>query len=156
MYQTFRPSQPSLVAAIMSFLGDEKPSGGVDVALMNKVIEAANLVCEECARERVYADKPMTPKEWLASDDTGQSSKYMLSVLAELGCPAEDGPTPRDAADFGRCLRMVRVCGFESDVSKMREYGDNWQRIADNWGQLVAWYDADNNRDIYGFLHSDI
>lgn len=156
MYQTFRPSQPGLVAAIMTVLGEESPHGGADVALMNKVIEAANMICDECARERVYADKPMTPQEWLASDDTGQSSKYMLSVLAGIGFPEDKGPTPRDASDFGRCLRMVRVCGFENDVSKMREHGDAWQRIADNWAQLVSWYDADNGRDIYHFLHSDI
>ncbi|EOA9037777.1 hypothetical protein ACIMS2_005234 [Vibrio harveyi] len=153
MYTAFRPSQPSLVSAIMTELAEQNPDLGMDAALMNKVIEAANLVVDECSRDRVYATSPMTPQEWLKSDDVGLSSKYMLTVLADLGFPADDGDRPHDACDLGRCIRMVRACGFEDKVEKMRGRGKCWTRIAENWEMLVQWYDAQKGEDIYNFLN---
>jgi len=155
MYKPFKPSQPSLVSAIFSELSEQCPNSAADVALMNKVIEAANMICAECERERVYADKPMTPTEWLESDDVGASSKYMLCVLAEIGFPAHAGPTPRDAADLGRCIRMLKSCGLEGQVKKIAEASSEWKRIAENWPALVTWYDENQSHRIYDFLSNN-
>lgn len=151
-FQTYRPDQLSLVTAITSELSIQNPELKMDSSLLNKIIEAANMVCDECARERIYADKPMTPEEWLNSDDVGQSSKYMLTVLANLGVPIPDGPTPRDADDLGRCIRMVKACGLSDQIGKMKEMGDKWARIANWWDQLTEWYDDEKWETIYGYL----
>lgn len=153
MYTTFRPSQPSLVSAIMTELAEQNPDSGMDAALMNKVIEAANLVVDECSRERVYATSPMTPQEWLKCDDVGMSSKYMLTVLAGLGFAADEGDRPYDASDLGRCIRMVKACGLEQKVGNMSGRGECWTRIADNWDMLVEWYEKEQGEEIYNFLN---
>lgn len=154
MFQPFRPSQPSIVSAIMTALHNDSPDSQCDVALMNKVIEAANMVCDECARERTYANKTMTPKEWLASDDVGLSSKFMLHVLIGSSLHSQDGAIPHDIDDLGRCVRMVRACGLEQHVGKMSGHGKHWERIAENWSQLVDWYDNKQSKAVYEFLNS--
>jgi hypothetical protein len=151
-FKTYQPDQMSLVTAITSELSKQNPELRMDSALFNKVIEAANLVCDECARERVYAVTPMTPDEWLKSDDVGESSKYMLTVLANLGLPAPNGPTPRDAEDLGRCIRMMKACGLSDQIDKMKEMGEKWARIANWWGQLNEWYADEKWETIYGYF----
>jgi hypothetical protein len=46
--------------------------------------------------------------EWLASGDTGISSKTMLGAIT--GIPTEREDIPYDIADVGRCVRMLRKC----------------------------------------------
>lgn len=151
-YKPFSPDQMGLITAIQGELNRQNPSSSFDARLYNTIIEAANLISNECCRERITANKGMSPAEWLASDDVGQSSKYMLTVLAKVGIPAPDGPTPLDADDLGRCIRMVNACGFESRVKMMSQMGNSWKSIANNWTQLVSWYDKSQWDTIYKFL----
>jgi len=44
--------------------------------------------------------------EWLASRDTGTSSKTMFSAIT--GIPVDGYDVPYDIADVGRCVRMLR------------------------------------------------
>ncbi|MCY9870390.1 hypothetical protein [Vibrio barjaei] len=150
-YKPFRPNQMELMSAILAELKRQKPEYNPDVPVMNKAIEAANLMCNECSRERVYADKPMTPEEWLISDDVGVSSKYMLSVLIGRAF-SDDGPTPRDAADLGRCIRMVTSCALENKIEALFEAGPKWTTIAEHWHELVELYNQEKYESIYDFL----
>jgi hypothetical protein len=118
------------------------------VALFNKIVEAANSIVAECKRERVYATSKMTPSEWLSSDDVGLSSEYMITVLAELGSPAPDGYSPRDADDLGRCIRMVESCNLESEIPRLFDMGKQWKRIAENWQYLKSLYKLEIRRNI--------
>lgn len=151
-FKAFDVDRMALVTAITEELSKQNPSIPFESALYNKICEAANLIADECRRERTYATKKMTPQEWLMSDDVGESSKYMLTVLANIGHPMPDGETPRDTDDLGRCIRMVKACGLESEISKLRAMGDKWARIAEYWEELKALYTADNHAEIYDFL----
>jgi hypothetical protein len=151
-FKPYTPNQIGLITAISQELIHQNPNGQVDPHLYNKIIEAANIVCEACKRERVYANKPMTPSEWLECDDVGESSKYMLTVLANLGFPPENGPTPRDSNDLGRCIRMLECCGLTDQVVKMSDMGVKWSRLAGGWEQLTKWYQDNECEAIYEFL----
>ena len=142
----------ALVSAISNELTTQQPSLPFDTVLYNKIIEAANLIVDECRRERIYATSSMTPEEWLESDDVGLSSRYMITVLAKLGTPLPDGDAPRDADDLGRCIRMVEACNLESEVPRMSEMGKKWKLIAENWCELKTLYKTDKLEEIYKFL----
>lgn len=151
--QAFEVDQMALVSAISKELARQKPNLPFESSLYNKVVEAANLIAAECSRERVYSTAGMTPQEWLASDDVGTSSRYMITVLASLGFPMPDGATPSDGDDLGRCIRMVDACGLESEIYRLEEMGDDWCRIARNWSSLKEWYADSDYQAIYQFLN---
>ena len=151
--QAFDVDQMALVTAISKELSRQKPNLPFESSLYNKVIEAANLIAAECRRERIQSTAGMTPQEWLASDDVGESSRYMITVLASLGLPMPDGATPSDGDDLGRCIRMVDACGLESEIHRLESMGDDWCRIAKNWASLKEWYADSDYQAIYTFLN---
>jgi hypothetical protein len=68
---------------------------------------------------------------WLASDDTGQSSLYMASVLGGF---RRDYAHPRDLDDFGRCSRLLdAVPEFRPRLSEMRDKSPEWAALVDSW-----------------------
>lgn len=152
-FKPFNVDQIALVSAISAELSSQNPELPFEVALFNKIVEAANSIVAECKRERVYATSKMTPSEWLSSDDVGLSSEYMITVLAELGSPAPDGYSPRDADDLGRCIRMVESCNLESEIPRLLDMGKQWKRIAENWAHLKSLYKNSEFEEIYNFLH---
>lgn len=151
-FKTFDVNQFALVHAISNELSNQNPNLKFEAGLYNKIIEAANIIVAECKRERTYATAGMTPEEWLKSDDVGLSSRYMISVLANLGYPVPDGDIPHDAADLGRCIRMVEACNLEAEIPRMLEMGDKWKRIAENWKALKSMYKSEKHEEIYKFL----
>ena len=72
-------------------------------------------------------------KEWLASDDAGISSTAI--VHAALG--VKGGRTdfePLDPADFGRCLRMLRLMPWaERGLPILAAESKAWLHIYMNW-----------------------
>ncbi|MBW8191365.1 hypothetical protein K0504_09975 [Neiella marina] len=152
-FQTFQPDQIALVSAIVQELSRQQPDLPAEAALMNKVIEAANMICDECARERIYANKAMTPAEWLASDDVGESSRYMLACLANIGCPPDNGPRPLAASDLGRCIRMLRACDLENKIELMRDRGKRWSELVEHWKPLVRAYDEEDYEKVSELLN---
>lgn len=133
-------SQVEIVTGILHML-HKKGVEKVDQELANVVFKAATDIANECKRKRVYADgEPMASAQWLASDDVGASSKFMHLVMTRE-CKPQLGDLPLDCSDFGRCVRMVRVCCLRDQVDLMRGCGDGWAAIADNWDSFVDLYD---------------
>ena len=151
-FKTSNVDQIALMTAITKELTRQRSTSDVDTALYNKIIEASRLIADECQRERTYATPEMTPQQWLESDDVGMSSRYMITVLANLGFPMPDGDIPLDADDLGRCIRMVEACNLKSEIPRLFEMGDSWKRIAENWDKLNDLYKKDNYEEIYNFL----
>ena len=75
-------SQIQLVAGILKTL-EHLGVRGMNERHMNSVIEAATEICRELAHEHRPAKAGMDMKQWLDSDDTGMSSRYMASVLCD-------------------------------------------------------------------------
>lgn len=141
-----------LISAISNELSRQHPDLPFDVGVYNTIISAANLVIEECKRERVMANKPMTPTEWLASDDVGMSSRYLLSLLTDEVVFKAEYAVPLDAGDLGRCIRMVEVCHLQENLPKLQKQEGKWKEIGGRWWDLVELYAFKDYSQINEFL----
>jgi len=88
-------------------------------------------------------------RAWLESDDTGQSSLYMVALLADssVWIPKREHylalrPYPLDPDDFGRCFRLLQaVPSLREHLPKLAEYGgDVWAAYIANWSELESLY----------------
>jgi hypothetical protein len=89
---------------------------------------------------------------WIVGDDTGSSSKYMLATaLAGIAPPAKFGPSwPRDAADLGRCLRLIeRAPSVASALPVLAECSPKWKALAEGWGELTKLFSETDDKDEY-------
>lgn len=71
---------------------------------------------------------------WLASGETGASSKTM--AFTAMGIPCRQ-PHPHDPSDFNRCLLLIKT------VPEIRNYFDkiallskSWKAIIDRWNEV--------------------
>lgn len=78
-------------------------------------------------------------KRWLAGPDTGASSTYLCRLLAGLG--TGDVAVPYDAADFGRCVRMLDATGLRGELEKASAV-PSWAPIVKEWVTLENMYAA--------------
>ncbi|OQK43826.1 gp42 [Vibrio vulnificus] len=154
MHDPISIDQMSLVHAINRELSRQCPDIPFCPSIYNAAIKAANLVVEECAREPVKTREGMSISEWFECDDTGLSSRYMAYVIdgGATRLPMQGYEYPRDAGDFGRCVRMVRALGFEKKVFLMLTTGHEWREIANHWDELVSLYDGEQWEKLHGLL----
>lgn len=154
MHDPISINQMSLVNAINEELSRQCPGLPFCPSIFNTVINAANLVVEECARKPVKATSGMTIAQWFNCDDTGESSKYMASVLdaGSTRLPIQTYAFPYDIDDFGRCLRMVEATGSEDKVYLMLGTGKEWRFIATIWERMAALYKAGKYPELYELL----
>lgn len=78
--------------------------------------------------------------EWLASGDTGTSSKAIMLWLSSRTADKQWGPdTPRDAGDLARCLRLLeRIPEWKERMPEMAEAGGLWPTFIKHWDKIVA------------------
>lgn len=141
-----RLDQIRLVTAIV----DEMARQGIKQAhprFVNAAIDAANSIVRECSRPIVLASAGMGLTAWLASDDTGMSSRFMAHYIASWssGWPAgverPEYAHPHDPADFARCLRLLdAVPEFRAHVHKMAGAGGQWPGLVKEWSRLEELY----------------
>jgi len=83
---------------------------------------------------------------WWYGLDVGKSSECIFSVLAEpssaqrRAMAIDDGFTPLDADDLGRCLRLVERFGWRDKMHKVADVHPNtaWPKIIARWAELEA------------------
>ena len=136
--------QMALVGDIMRAV-EKQGVNGITQRQMNAIIEAANLICG--AFEKPYT--PSTPgggvAQWLASDETGLSSKYLLMALRNEATKDHFAfAWPHDPSDFGRCVGLLdAVPELRDKLNVMRDankHGAQWAALARNWTELEALY----------------
>ena len=138
-------SQMELVAAILKNI-DRQGVKELNPRQMNAVIDAANSIVDEFEKLSVLASPSMGLKAWLASDETGLSSKYLAHVLAPNKAPYAPLNIPHDPADFGRCVRLLDAAPeLRAELPRLLEpqHGKPWNAIAAEWSILEAWYRED-------------
>ncbi len=119
-----------------------------DSALVNVVARAATDIANEAQRPRVMAKPAMGLTQWLASNDTGLSSRYMASVLADPPFKAEFN-YPHDGSDFGRCYRMLRaVPELRANFDRLAQCRKPWPALHARWGELEVLY-LEADREVY-------
>jgi hypothetical protein len=148
---SIRLNQISLIAAISTEIDRQHPGIGVEARWFNVITQAANNICAEFAKPVVKASEGMGLSAWLASDDTGASSLYMASVLT--GEFIAENHYPRDPADFGRCLRLVKAMPeLECKISEMSQHGKEWAVVAANWDAWAELYQQDEGERLYRLM----
>lgn len=136
---TKRINQMQLVADIM-FALDKQGVKGMLTRQMNAVVAAADSIVAEFEKPYQPARQGSGLAEWLASDDTGLSSRFMAFAL-RLG-PAAESAYPRDSDDFGRCYKMLRSAPEGRPPADMRIHGPVWAGLAAAWPELERLYEA--------------
>lgn len=76
---------------------------------------------------------------WLASGDTGTSSKaIMLWLSAREKRSVWGASTPSDPADLGRCLRLLeRIPEWKARMPEMAAAGGYWPTFARRWDEMA-------------------
>lgn len=110
------------------------------VALM-KAWTTAHKRCPK--REGVSAFKHAESLDrWPTSDDTGTSSKAIYDHMKHG--TSHRAHHPWDPSDFGRCYRLLALAPhWRSRIGEMGAYGPAWARLAADWDNLTAMYEAE-------------
>jgi hypothetical protein len=136
-------NQTELCGAIFQHLADQGIEE-LEPRCINAVIKAADAIKAECERESVKATAGMGLMEWLASDDTGLSSKFMAHVLCGRPKVCDETRFPWDPSDFGRCHRFLEaVPNARESLDAMRQHGPVWAAYVDHWQEMTDLYLAE-------------
>ena len=78
--------------------------------------------------------------KWLASRDTGASSKAIVLWLSAGVAESDWGAsTPSDPADLARCLRLLeRIPEWKARMPEMANAGGLWPTFARRWDEITA------------------
>lgn len=129
-----RLNQIDLVSGILRLI-DKMGVESAAPRVINTIVKAADCIIAECRREPVMATDGMGLSAWLASDDTGMSSKFMAHIIA--GGPACDEAYPIDPSDFGRCYRFLgAVPSARKKLAKMTKHGSVWSAYIEHWDEM--------------------
>lgn len=85
-----------------------------------------------------HENAPEGMEEWLAANGKGASAWTIAMHLAGAGDGrTHDGAYPRDADDFGRCERLLRmVPSLRAEMPRMAEVNDYWAALAPRWDEI--------------------
>ena len=152
-----RINQLGLIQALIKELGTQGIKGALHNRYFNAVIRAADVVCDEFARETVVAPAGSGLAAWFASDEVGASSLCMartLSHVAGMECPKHryrnENRHPLDVSDFRRCVQMLdAVPELREHIPAMKALGPIWSRLADKWSALESLYVSERGKATY-------
>jgi hypothetical protein len=91
------------------------------------------------------------PIEWLLGNDTGTSSKTILSVMTGANLAGNFGPDiPYDGGDFGRCHRLLQhFPEWRERLSEVAVKYPKWGPMVVAWDELTELYEAENHHRMY-------
>ncbi|MEN6532318.1 MAG: hypothetical protein ABFD89_01560 [Bryobacteraceae bacterium] len=139
-------SQIDLVAKIANLLATDFGLKQATEKQFNAIIEAADIIVEAMRHEFVPAAEGIGLFAWLASDDTGLSSRCMARTLwPSAGIPEErhfgNKSHPLDPDDFGRCHRFLEaVPEAKARIGEMSAVSKQWAGLVAAWDELTALY----------------
>jgi len=85
---------------------------------------------------------------WLASRDTGVSSKVLAFASVGLTEKLDDLCYPWDASDLGRCIRLVEsIPEVRLTFPVVCRISNKWCNIIDHWDELVELYNHEHASD---------
>jgi hypothetical protein len=136
-----KPEPPSQMSLVSTILGAFPKDFMATTKLLNTITRCATEIVVEARRDPVMAEPSMGLPDWLASDDTGLSSKYMASVLADPPFRAQVN-RPWDASDFGRCYRLLRaVPELRENFGRLANCPTPWPALHSKWAELERLYE---------------
>lgn len=149
--------QMSLALAMMKEVTKKCLEAGVtdDVKMwqMNALVEGANIAIAGFNREEIPSRPDSGLEAWLASDDTGMSSKYMAFIMAQGPCV--EYAHPHDPDDLGRCLRFLEsVPEAVQNITLMKTQSSVWNCLVDKWYHFSNLYSQGKGNELYEEMKS--
>jgi hypothetical protein len=130
-----RPESAPVARAILAEL-ERQGFACANARHLNAVTRAAAYACAELGRPHVPATDGMGIAAWLACDETGESSLFLWSCLDPNGNKSASYAHPCDAADFLRCVGLLRaVPGLRERLPQMTRYR-GWAPFVSRWADL--------------------
>ena len=143
-------SQIELIAAVCKALGRQTNVAFRGCELMtlprqmNAIINAADSILAELARPYRPSSPGIGFMNWIGTDDRGLSSEFMARYL--LGHNQPEVHFPRDADDFGRCLKMLEACpDLAESAPKVGNASTEWTLLVEEWATLEQLYATDRS-----------
>lgn len=129
----------------------------MDFGLPN-ALGASFVLCSKAGRDRLRAevdkeDAFLPPlAKWVKGYDTGISSKVIAHALGGLPRSIREVGVPHDSDDFGRCIRLVRLMGWQDRLGEVATRYPTWEPIVAKWDALCAAFDANDHKEVYRLL----
>lgn len=142
-------SQIHLISAVFKEIDRQMKEAGIKKEArtlpqrhLNAVIDGVNAMLKEFERAEVPSTPGMGLAAWLASDDTGLSSRAMAHHIMGAHIDQRDSSAhPWDAADFGRCHRFLEaVPEARPLLGRMANVSTVWEHLIGAWDELTALY----------------
>lgn len=128
---------------------------------LNTVIEAANLILESLNEKHRPAAGSTGLSEWLRSDETGLSSRYMARVFSPASVPGERGEHgginyPHDPDDFNRCVGLLNaVPAFREKIHLLENgHGPVWAALVPIWSELESLLEKEKPKGVAKKLYA--
>jgi hypothetical protein len=105
-----------------------------------KLIQSLLVGARNLTSSRPMQLVPEALLDWMASDDTGTSSKTIAHVLSGVpqSTPWLRGTTPSDSADFGRCVQLLQTFPeWQGRLGEVAEIYPQWRPIVFRWNELA-------------------
>lgn len=109
--------------------------------------------CPMCGSDKVYVGAipkkvpEGDPIAWLASGDTGISSKAIWTVLMGRVVDKRElwgGGVPHDPDDFGRCYRLLKVMpSWRGRLAEVAAQLPHWKNLVEVWDELTGLYEEE-------------
>jgi hypothetical protein len=133
---------PELRKAVEKLWGDWNEATGGNYADCDDAFAfvqgvAAQLHATQVEVARLREGKKRQVAEWMLGLHTGMSSE---SIAARYLGVVRHYDHPYDSGDFGRCYRLLRICGISIDC--MRGASPTWDRLVEAWPELERLYES--------------
>ena len=89
---------------------------------------------------------------WIVGNDTGSGSKWLAATAIAGAIPeSKYAPSyPRDAADFGRCVRLIDTAPSVRNAFQILAAScDKWAALIEKWDALTAIYNQTPENNSY-------
>jgi len=89
---------------------------------------------------------------WLVGNDTGSSSKWLAATAIAGAIPeSKYAPSyPRDAADFGRCVRLIEAApSVRNAFPLLAAACEKWAALVSKWDALTILHNETPEKDSY-------
>lgn len=92
---------------------------------------------------------------WIDGNDTGTSSKTIWHILTRLPGKVHRYGVPRDADDFGRCVRLLELIPeWAARLGEVVDRCSEWKSIVADWDRLADLHARGDVRQLNAILAS--
>lgn len=135
--------QIELVSGIFGLIDAQHPGIKASTRQCNAVIRAVDLIIEAFAQDDVEAGDNIGLESWFQTDSVSASSRYMALYLTD-GDAQENGPHPRDPADFCRCRILLKaVPELVVKLPNIANASPFWASLVANWDEISCLIDEE-------------